>query len=154
MEYTVRWAKREEWDAAISLIWKTFLRFDAAECTEQGIQSFRDFIMDPDLKHSFYEGGYELLVALDGDRIVGAASLRSVTHLSLLFVEESHHRRGIGRSMMETLMHYLLTEVGEHYLSLLASPYALEFYKKLGFTQVGPMTSPSGIPVVKMEKVF
>ena len=56
--------------------------------------------------------------------------------------------------MMETLMHYLLTEVGEHYLSLLASPYALEFYKKLGFTQVGPMTSPSGIPVVKMEKVF
>ena len=51
MEYTVRWAKREEWDAAISLIWKTFLRFDAAECTEQGIQSFRDFIMDPDLKH-------------------------------------------------------------------------------------------------------
>ena len=32
--------------------------------------------------------------------------------------------------------------------------FMVVFYKKLGFTQVGPMTSPSGIPVVKMEKVF
>lgn len=154
MDYVIRWAGRDEWDDAMSLVWKTFLRFDAPDCTPEGVQNFRNFITDERLKQAFLEGRYQMAVAMEGEAIVGVASLRSVNHLSLLFVEESHHKRGIGKAMMGALCEYLKNEVGERYLSLLASPYAVEFYKKLGFSQVKPKANPSGIPVVFMEKFF
>ena len=154
MDYVIRWAGRDEWDGAMSLVWKTFLRFDAPDCTPEGVQNFRNFIMDERLKQAFLEGRYQMAVALEGESIVGVASLRSVNHLSLLFVEESRHKRGIGKAMMDALCEYLKNEVGERYLSLLASPYAVDFYKKLGFSQVKPMVNSYGIPVVFMEKFF
>jgi len=154
MDYVIRWAGKNEWDDAMRVVWKTFQEFDAPDCTAEGVQSFRKFITDEKLKQDFFDGRYQMAVALEKDEIVGVASLRSVNHLSLLFVEESHHKRGIGRALVSALCEYLKNEVGEKYMSLLASPYAFEFYKKLGFSQVKPQTKPSGIPVVYMEKFF
>lgn len=152
MELFVRWAGREEWEDAMKLAWETFMRYNSSECRPEGIRSFREFITDERLKQAFYEGSYQLMVALDGNRIVGLGSLRNVSHLSLLFVDGAYHRRGIGKAIVTTLCEYLKNEVGEQYVSLTASPHAVEFYKKLGFTVLSPATSPMGVPVVPMEK--
>lgn len=154
MDYVIRWAKREEWDATMDMVWKTFLKYDGKDCSQEGIQSFRSFITDERLKQAFLEGRYQLLLALHGERIIGAGSLRAVNHLSLLFVDGEWHRKGVGRALVETLCDYLRNELGERYVSLQASPYALGFYKKLGFTQIKTQSDTPGIPVVPMEKVF
>lgn len=152
--YEIRWAKVEEWEPAMKMIWRTFLRFEATDYTEEGIRNFLDFITDEQLFHSFLRGNYQMLVALHGDRIVGAASVRNRNHLSLLFVDEAYHRRGIGKALMDRFCNYLKNEAGENCMTLKAAPYAVEFYHRIGFRDVSPEEEVGGIRVTSMEKFF
>jgi GNAT superfamily N-acetyltransferase len=154
MSYEVRWAKESEWAPAMDMIWKTFLKFEGQVYTQEGIQNFFDFITDDKLYVSFLKGEYQLMVALDGERVIGAGSVRSRNHLSLLFVDEEYHRRGVGRKIMESLCAYLRDEEGENYMSLQAAPYAVNFYRRLGFRVVKPEEEIAGIKVTAMEKYF
>lgn len=154
LPYEIRWAKKEEWMPAMKMIWKTFIKFEGKDYTEEGIRNFFEFITDDDLHNAFLNGDYQMMVALDGVRVIGAGSIRSCNHLSLLFVDEEYHHMGIGASLMKKLCDYLKTEAGEQYMSLKAAPYAVNFYRKLGFRAVAPEEQYSGIRVTPMEKVF
>ncbi|MGN0402424.1 MAG: GNAT family N-acetyltransferase [Acetatifactor sp.] len=152
--YEIRWAKKEEWSPAMKMIWRTFLKFEGNDYTREGIRNFFKFITDEDLFQAFLKGEYLMLVALDRGRVIGAGSIRNKNHLSLLFVDEEYHRRGVGREIMTRLCRYLKEEAGERYMTLKAAPYAVNFYKKLGFMAVRPEEEYSGIRVTSMEKVF
>lgn len=152
--YEIRWANAEEWAPAMRMIWKTFLQYDSRDYTEEGVKNFFEFITDDDLYRSFLRGEYQMLVALDDDCVIGAASVRSHNHLSLLFVDERYHRQGIGRALMEQLGRYLKQEAGEKYMSLNAAPYAVNFYRKLGFRAIRPELVYSGIRITPMEKLL
>jgi len=150
----VRWARPQEWESAMQLVWRTFLKFEGNEYTEEGIHNFYDFITDEQLHNSFLQGKYQMMLALDQEKIIGVASVRSVNHLSLLFVDESYHKKGVGSALMKQLCGYLKDEVGERYISLKAAPYAVNFYRKMGFHVVTPEEEFSGIRVTSMEKFF
>ena len=105
--YEIRWAEDKDWIPAMHMIWKTFLKFEAVDYTEEGIRNFYDFITDEHLYKSFLQGRYQMMVALDGERVIGAASVRNYNHLSLLFVDEEYHHRGIGRDLMRRMCEYL-----------------------------------------------
>lgn len=152
--YEVRWAKADEWAPAMRMIWKTFLKYEGKDYTEEGIRNFFEFITDDALYVSFLKGEYQMMVALDDERVIGAASVRSHNHLSLLFVDEEYHYRGVGRTLMNRMCEYLKKEAGERYMSLNAAPYAVNFYRKLGFRTVRPEGVYSGIRVTSMEKVL
>ncbi len=152
--YAIRWAKVEEWEPAMKMIWRTFLKFEASDYTQEGIDNFLNFITDEKLFRSFLRGDYQMMVALDDDKVVGAASVRNRNHLSLLFVDEAYHLQGIGRSLMDKFCAYLKDEEGEHYMSLKAAPYAVNFYRKIGFRAVRPEEEVGGIRVTSMEKYF
>lgn len=150
----IRWAYKEEWQTAMKVVWKTFLKFEGAEYTDEGIRNFYEFITDKELYEAFLSGAYQVLVALDGSRIVGVASIRYCNHLSLFFVDEAYHKRGVGTILMKHLFTYLKEEAGERYISLKAAPYAVNFYRKLGFLTTRPEEEYSGIRVTCMEKVL
>lgn len=152
--YEVRWAKIEEWQPAMQMIWKTFLKFEGNDYTEKGIRNFFDFITDDGLYQAFLRGDYQMMVAMDAERVIGAASVRNRNHLSLLFVDEEYHRQGVGGTLIKRLCDYLKTEEGERYMSLNAAPYAVNFYRRLGFRTVRPEGEYSGIRVTFMEKIL
>ncbi len=152
--YQVRWAREEEWAPSMQMIWRTFLKFEGDDYTDEGIKNFFELITDDGLYVSFLRGEYRLMVALDGDKIIGAGSLRNRNRLSLLFVDEEYHLRGIGRELVSRLCRFLKEEAGERYMSVLASPYAVDFYRRLGFRMVRPEEEISGIRVTAMEKMF
>ena len=152
--YEYRWAKVDEWIPAMDMVWRTFLKFEGDEYSEEGIRNFYDFITDTELYRAFLDGRYQMMVALDGEKIIGAASVRNRNHLSLLFVDELYHRQGVGRTLMERMCHYLQYEAGEKFMSLKAAPYAVAFYQKIGFRALGAEQEFSGIRVTPMERVF
>lgn len=152
--YKIRWAKVEDWEPMMKMVWRTFLRFEAKDYTDEGIHSFLDFITDEKLFHSFLRGDYQVMVATDRENIVGMASVRNRNHLSLLFVDEPYHRKGIGRRLLDRFCEYLQKEEGEPYMSVKAAPYAVQFYEKLGFDVVSPEEQVGGIRVTSMEKYF
>ena len=154
MAFEIRWARDSEWTPAMKMIWRTFLEYDGKDYTEEGVRNFFQFITDDDLYVSFLKGKYQMMVALADGKIIGAGSIRSRNHLSLLFVDGAYHRRGVGSAIMSKLCDYLQREAGERYMSLKAAPYAVDFYRKLGFTTVRPEEEYSGILVTSMVKIF
>ncbi len=152
--YQIRWACPQDWTPSMRVIWKTFLKFEGDVYSKEGIQNFLDFITDKELLNSFLKGDYQMMVALDEEQIIGAASVRNGNHLSLLFVDEKYHYQGVGRQLMQKMCEYLKREKGERYMTLKASPYAVAFYEKLGFWATGPEEHYAGIQVTPMEKLL
>lgn len=152
--YEVRWARESDWTPAMRMIWKTFLKFEGRDYTQEGIRNFFDFITDDDLYVAFLKGTYRMMVALDGERVIGAGSIRNRNHLSLLFVDEEYHHKGIGSALLAGLCDFLKNEAGEFRMSLKAAPYAVTFYEKQGFKTVKPEEEYSGIRVTAMEKML
>lgn len=152
--YQIRSAYRDEWDDAMALAWKTFLRFEADVYSPEGVRNFEEFITDTTLHRMFVMGVYQMFVALDQDKIVGMITLRNSTHISLLFVDEKYHRRGIGRALMKHLTNYLLSEVGADHVTVNASPYGVGFYHKLGFKDLRPEEVKDGIIYTPMKFIL
>ncbi len=152
--YQIRNAYRDEWDDAMTLAWKTFMKFEADIYTDEGIQNFEDFITDTTLHRMFLMGVYQMFVALDRKQIVGMLTLRNNSHISLLFVDEKYHRKGIGRALIEYLREYLLSEAGISKVTVNAAPYGVAFYHKLGFQDLRPEEERDGIRYTPMEFVL
>ncbi|MDE7275322.1 MAG: GNAT family N-acetyltransferase [Lachnospiraceae bacterium] len=152
--YPIRSAYRDEWDDAMALAWKTFMQFEADVYTAEGVRNFEDFITDTTLHRMFIMGVYQMFVALDRKQIVGMLTLRNTSHISLLFVDEKYHRRGIGRALIEYLQEYLLSETGISKITVNAAPYGVAFYHKLGFRDLRPEEEKDGIKYTPMEFVL
>ena len=74
--WEIRPAYRGEWQDAMALAWKTFLRYEAADYTQEGVDRFRDFITDSTLYRMFLAGSYELIVAMEENRMIGMITAR------------------------------------------------------------------------------
>jgi GNAT superfamily N-acetyltransferase len=154
MEYEIRSAYRDDWDDAMALAWKTFLQFEADVYSPEGVKHFQDFITDTTLHRMFIMGAYQMFVAVDKGKIIGMITLRNSTHISLLFVDEKYHRRGIGRALIKCLTQYLATEMGVSYVTVNAAPYGVDFYHKLGFQDMRPEEEKDGIIYTPMKFVL
>ena len=115
------------------------------------MKNFLDFISDNALRKMFMIHEYHLWVALDGNQVIGLISLRSGRFISLLFVDEKYHRQGVGRALMEVLCDYL-REKNISFCTVKSSPYAVEFYHKTGFYDLGPERVEAGMRVTSMRK--
>lgn len=148
----IRRANIFDWDEAIALAWKTFLKYEARDYGQEGVDSFREFLSDALLRRMFLTGEYPMFIALDDGKQAGMISLRNKRHISLLFVDEGHHRRGIGRKLVSKMEAYIQKEYQEKKITVNAAPYAVEFYHQIGFEDVAPQLARDGIVYTPMEK--
>lgn len=151
MRWQIRKALPAEWEPAMELAFRVFLKYEAADYGPEGIRNFAEFVTDESLKKMFLAGEYLLYVALDADKIVGLISLRSGNHISLLFVDSTYHRKGIGRELMYCLRDYMKRNTKYSYLTVYASPYGVPFYKRIGFVSTGVETRKDGMIYTPMK---
>jgi len=151
-EIIIRQARIFDWEEAITLAWRTFLKFEANDYGTSGIRSFRKFLADTTLRRMFLLGKYTMFIAVAGGRIVGMISLRSENHISLLFVEEKYHRKGIGGALIRHAEEYLHEELQMRTITVDAAPYAVEFYHKLNYKDTQPERCMDGIRFTSMVK--
>ena len=147
----VRCAYHSDWDGAMKLAWDTFVRFDAPDYSQEGIENFYKFVNDDMLRKMFVAGHYQLFVAVDEDRYVGMLSLREKKHISLLFVDEKYHKHGVASALLTFVCRYAVLEEGIDRLTVNASPYAVDFYHKKGFRDLQGETIADGIRFTPME---
>lgn len=149
--YIFRAVYHDEWQDAMGLAWRVFLRFDAADYSEEGVTSFYNFITDSALHRMFLTGSYQVFGAYENGKMVGVISLRNTDHISLLFVDAKHHKKGVGTGLINQVREYLLSEVGTNKITVNASPMAVGFYHKVGFTDLGPEQTADGIRFTPMQ---
>jgi len=66
----------------------------------------------------------------------------------LLFVSGKHHRRGIAGRLLKIMIEWYKPPV----ITVNSSPYAVEAYRRLGFTETGPEQLVSGIRFTPMTR--
>lgn len=147
----IRKAVPADWEEAMELAFRVFLKYEAKEYGPEGIRNFAQFVTDRDLKNMFLQGEYLLFVAEADGQLVGLISLRSKNHISLLFVDEEYHRRGIGTRLVKFLQEYLLQNSSQQKLTVFAAPYGIPFYHRMGFKDIGEQTCKAGIVYTPME---
>ncbi len=152
--FDFRWARVDEWKPAMMMVWKTFMKFEAPDYTEEGIREFFEFITDDDIYTAFLKDTYKVMVALDKGRIIGVGTIRNNNILSLLFVDEEYHRMGVGSVLVELLSDFVKKTKDEKTFIVKAAPYAVGFYLKNGFSATGPEQEKAGIRVTPMEKIL
>ena len=151
-EIIIRKAQMSDWEETMTMTWKTFMKFEAADYGEEGIKSFRNFISDSMLRRMFLLGTYHMYVATCNEKIVGMVTLRDENHISLLFVDEAYHRQGIGRRLIDIIGAFSKEEYGRMNITVNAAPYGVKFYQKVGFCTMGPMVMNDGIKYTPMMK--
>ena len=151
MSYTVRPLKRKEWDIAMQLAWDTFLVYEAPEYAPEGVKQFHDFVKGDELKSMFELGQYYAWGAYDEKNvIVGIIGIRKQWHISLLFVEPRLHHQGIASLLLKQVFKEA-ADAGITEMTVFSSPYAVEFYHKLGFTDTDKEKTADGIRFTPMK---
>lgn len=139
----VRRLNAEECRDAIALALTVFMRFEAPDYGEQGVQSFRNTVGDAGFIQMLMMYG-----AFEGDTMVGMLAARSGgSHIALFFVEEAYQRRGIGRALFKVA----LASAPPGGMTVNASPYAVPAYGRLGFVATDAEQVRDGIRYTPMR---
>lgn len=129
-------------DEALELIWKTFMKYEAPDYSEEGIEEFRRSIYDKEwLADKIFYGAY------DENILLGVIATKEKSHIALFFVDGKHHRKGIGR----TLFNKVLEDNDKDYFTVNSSPYAKEIYEHLGFECVSGIQCINGLKFYPMK---
>ncbi|MGM9531294.1 GNAT family N-acetyltransferase [Intestinibacter sp.] len=129
-----------EIEGALDLVWQVFLKFEAPEYPQEGVDEFKNFISDKNeiAKLVFYGAFIE-------NKIVGVLAMRE-KHISLFFVDEKYHKNGIGKKLfLHTLEEYKGADI-----TVNSSPYARCIYGKLGFVETSEEQITNGIRYIPM----
>lgn len=130
-------------DNAIDLIWTTFLQFEASDYSDEGIQSFKDFIENKEIINTL-----EFWGAYDNQKLKGViATNENRKHICCFFVEAQYQRQGIGRKLWE----YLLENSQKEVITVNSSPYAVPVYHKLGFVDTNTEQLSDGMRYTPMK---
>ena len=151
LEYQVRILKIEELERALELIYNVFMEFEAPDFSEQGIKKFVEFLDFKSIKNMIDDNNLRLWACYDREKIVGVVATRQVSHIVLLFVDKNYHRKGIGRKLFETVLSTVKNNLNIKEITINSSPYAVEFYHRLGFQDTDLEKTVDGIRFTPMK---
>lgn len=141
----IRKIKKEELKDTIDLAWNVFLKFEAPDYSEEGIEEFRSSIYDPE-----FVSKLEIYGAFEEDKIIGMIATRDMNHIAMYFVDEKYQGQGIGRKLYDTVC-----EVNtDNFFTANASPYAKEIYEHMGFECLQGMQQVNGIKFYPMKGII
>jgi ribosomal protein S18 acetylase RimI-like enzyme len=153
--YRIRRWTPDDTPGLLAMVLSAFDAFVAPGYPPEGVKEFRGFAETETLNGLLLAGTHEGYACFEGEAPVGAILLRGNDHVSLLFVDEAHHRRGIARELYGRGLEAckarnpFLCEV-----TVKSSPYAVEAYRRLGFEPTGPQASENGILYTPMSHRF
>ena len=148
--YQIKKIEMEKLQEALSLVWKVFLKFEAPDYAPEGVEEFKRFIEYDAIKEKLEKSELLMLGCFSDEALLGVIAFRNPCHISMLFVDEKHHKKGIARR--------LFNEMLEHYngkcdtVTVNSSPYAVEIYKKFGFVETDAEQTVNGIRFIPMVK--
>jgi GNAT superfamily N-acetyltransferase len=95
---------------------------------------------------------YRYLVAYSGSQLAGFIAIRDGSHLFHLFVERSHQRKGIARSLWERALRELCALSSDGGFTVNSSLRAVPVYQAFGFVPAGSIQSMHGISFLPMRR--
>ena len=140
----IRKITQEELQKTIDLVWNVFLKFEAPDYSNEGIEEFRKSINDPNFINKL-----EIYGAFLNDKLLGIIATRNKNHIALYFVDEKYQGQGIGRSLYD-----MVSRLNpDDYFTVNASFYAKKIYEHMGFECTEELQEVNGIKFYPMKGI-
>lgn len=137
-------------EAVSRLIVDVFTEVIEPEHTDEGRSEFLRYVR-PDALVERTRSNHFVLVALARERPAGVIELRDNDHVSLLFVDTRHQRRGIARELLARALAVARpARPGLDRVTVNTSRFGVPAYERLGFRQTGPERTVNGIVFIPM----
>ena len=133
MPITIRPARPEEVRPAFDLVLRVFMIYTAPLLEAKNVAYFQFTCVDEARLEKYISKQWRMIVALDGDALIGVTCERDDLHITTLYVDPSYHRQGVATALLNAL----ITAMAVPCVTLNSSPYALPFYVKYGFVPTG-----------------
>lgn len=153
----IRKFKKEDVKEVSLLIMNTYKKFNKDEFFNK--DSFDDYVNRNNPKlHSEEElfKGFSrtpiIYVAEDKGIILGAIR-GTQKRIVNLFVLGKHHKKGIGRKLVEKFEQIAIKE-GSKKIKIRSSLYAAPFYQKMGYKKTTGVRNFRGLKIIPMEKIL
>lgn len=153
---TIRSARAEDSETISALILRVARTQLRNEFTQDGWELFLRLMSTQTLSALITNERFcYWLASLDSEsdsKIIGLLASRDANHVFHFFVDPDYQKRGVGKFLWR---HYLFHLTGEspQLVTVKASDYAINFYKKLGFTIVQPRQIEKGLAYTLMHFV-
>lgn len=146
----IRKIEKSGHNEAVKLISSVFMQFEAPDYSAEGVKTFHETAIYNDE----FMDGLVMYGAYSGVRLVGViATGNEGKHIALFFVDGSYHRQGIGKLLFEKV----LEECTANEITVNSSPYAVEVYRHLGFTDTAKEQITDGMrytPMVYRKSMY
>ena len=135
------------------MVWEVFKEFVAPGYSPEGIETFRCFIQIDELKKETESGRFFTICCWDDETLAGSITIRDGNHISLSFVKKDYHQQGIAKELfVKALEKCNELKPDSTEITVNSSPYAVDIYKRLGFSAVGKQITQNGITYIPMRK--
>ena len=138
---------------ALELVWEVFDEFEAPDYEEMGVKTFQHFIEYHAMRDRLDKGEMKMWGCYQNSYLVGVMALREGQHISLLFVRKRFHHLGIASRLVRIAISDVKASKPEiPQITVNSSPYAVGFYKAVGFAALGPEEKRDGIRYTPMRR--
>lgn len=142
----IRQLLNNEKDEALLFVKKVYLESKDESYTEQGIETFGNFLDNKKITKLF-----KIYGAFEDNLLKGViATDRRKRHINLFFVDKNSQGKGIGKKLMN-----IATSNNENsYITVNSSRYAVPIYKNFGFEATSEEEQKDGIIFTPMKKIL
>lgn len=135
-----------EKDEALLFTKRVYIECKDESYSEQGIETFCNFVDNKEITKSFKVYG-----AFENNALKGIiATDRRKSHINLFFVDKSSQAKGIGKKLMA-----IGIENNENsFITVNSSRYAVPIYEKLRFTKIEEEKEQDGLKFTPMKLIL
>ena len=142
----IRQLLNKEKDEALLFAKKVYIESRDESYSEQGIETFCNFVDNKKITKSFKVYG-----AFEDNILKGViATDRRKRHINLFFVDKSSQGKGIGKE----LMNIVVNNNENSYITVNSSRYAVPIYEKLGFVKMEEEKEQDGLKFTPMKLIL
>ena len=140
--------------SAIDLVNNVFSEFVAVGYSEQGKITFENYLKNKhaEISSELKTGHKKMWAYYENKEVLGVISTRDISHVSLMFVDKNHHKKGIAKQMLSVVVEELKKNPSVTQITVNSSPYAVEIYEHLGFVKTDEKQEKDGIIFIPMTR--
>jgi len=137
---------------ALELVNNVFSEFVAVDYAQEGKNTFENYLKNKydEVSLDLESGHKKMWAYYQNGEIIGVISTRNISHISLMFVDKKHHKKGIARQMFHAVHEELRNNEAVRQITVNSSPYAVRVYEHLGFVKMGEQQEKDGIIFIPM----
>lgn len=118
---------------ALNLAWAVFQECAAPDYSQQGIEEFKEFLSYSYIAEKFEKGELSFWGCKDNGYLTGVIATRGINHICMLFVKQEYQKRGIAKSLFQTVKERCKNRYNINRITVYSTPYAVKVYHRLGF---------------------